>query len=125
MACGSACWRGARPDRRANNSLSRSHGVAQAEARKLVRILLASSSAPDVEAIRASCEQVRIFTDTRFGPGSVDVDALVDYFLNTTNIYAEVDLETKARALAACSPEEMPQARWRKQPEVMAFLRSL
>ncbi len=61
--------------------------AAQTEARKLARILLASSPTPDVNAIRASCEQVRALTEARFGPDSVDVQALVDYFLGTTNIF--------------------------------------
>lgn len=47
--------------------------------------------------------------------------------LNTTNIYAETDLDTKARALVACVPptDSKPEKRWREQPELMAFLRGL
>jgi integrase/recombinase XerD len=50
--------------------------------------------------------------------------------LNTTNIYAEIDLETKAKALAACTiaedgkPRE-PSKSWSKQPALMAFLKAL
>ena len=47
--------------------------------------------------------------------------------LNTTNIYAEIDLETKARALATCAPAADAKTRkhWRQQPALMEFLRAL
>ncbi|WP_240975415.1 hypothetical protein [Paraburkholderia aromaticivorans] len=47
--------------------------------------------------------------------------------LNTTNIYAEIDLETKARALATCAPADSGKSRkpWREQPGLMEFLRGL
>ncbi|MBP8286858.1 MAG: tyrosine-type recombinase/integrase [Rhodoferax sp.] len=47
--------------------------------------------------------------------------------LTTTNIYAEINLETKARALAACEVESDTggQKHWRDQPDLMAFLRTL
>lgn len=46
--------------------------------------------------------------------------------LDTTHVYAEVDLEMKAKALAACEvPAEPPVKRWRKEPTLMAFLRTL
>jgi integrase/recombinase XerD len=47
--------------------------------------------------------------------------------INTTNIYAETDLETKARALETCSPvaDVRQGRRWRDQPELMTFLREL
>jgi hypothetical protein len=60
---------------------------AQAEARKVARILLSSASTPDVDTIRATCEQVRPLTEARFGAGTVDVEKLVEYFLSTTNIF--------------------------------------
>jgi site-specific recombinase XerD len=47
--------------------------------------------------------------------------------LNTTNIYAEIDLEMKAQALAMCEVTETHKSpkRWRDDPALMAFLRSL
>jgi integrase/recombinase XerD len=47
--------------------------------------------------------------------------------INTTNIYAEIDLETKARALAACAVTDDHKHRkpWRKQPSLMEFLHRL
>jgi hypothetical protein len=48
--------------------------------------------------------------------------------IDTTNIYAEVDLETKARMLAACqsfTPGPMSAKRWRDDASLMPFLRQL
>lgn len=48
--------------------------------------------------------------------------------INTTNIYAEIDLDTKARALAACIPTTRrvrSSASWRSRPALMEFLRTL
>jgi integrase/recombinase XerD len=50
------------------------------------------------------------------------------YFsLRTTNIYVELDLEMKAKALAKCELSEEPQQHkhWRDQPSLMEFLRTL
>lgn len=47
--------------------------------------------------------------------------------LDTTNIYAEVDLEMKAKALAHCEifTTEQTTKRWNDQPTLMAFLKAL
>jgi hypothetical protein len=47
--------------------------------------------------------------------------------LSTTNVYAEVDLEMKAKALANCAVEreEKPQRPWREDKGLMEFLRTL
>ena len=46
--------------------------------------------------------------------------------LDTTNVYAEVDLQMKAEALAHCEvPDGATPKRWRKEPELMAFLKGL
>jgi integrase/recombinase XerD len=47
--------------------------------------------------------------------------------LETTNIYAEINLETKARALATCEVEggAEGQKQWRDQPDLLTFLRTL
>jgi len=48
--------------------------------------------------------------------------------IDTTNVYAEVDLETKAQMLATCgsfSSEKVARRRWRDDPSLMQFLRSL
>jgi integrase/recombinase XerD len=47
--------------------------------------------------------------------------------LDTTNVYAETDLEMKAAALARCEVKgsSKPAKRWRLDPGLMAFLKSL
>ncbi len=47
--------------------------------------------------------------------------------LETTNIYAEVDLEMKAKALAHCEIFSSGKAakNWKEQPKLMAFLKAL
>ena len=52
---------------------------------------------------------------------------LGDISLDTTNVYAEMDLKMKADALAKCEITEKNKStkRWRDDPALMAFLRSL
>jgi integrase/recombinase XerD len=46
--------------------------------------------------------------------------------LDTTNIYAEVDLEMKANALARCDvPDEVATKPWHSKPTLIDFLRAL
>jgi hypothetical protein len=46
--------------------------------------------------------------------------------LSTTNVYAEVDLEMKAKALVKCEIKDgKPGKPWRKNPGLMEFLRTL
>lgn len=46
--------------------------------------------------------------------------------LDTTNIYAEIDLETKARAMELCEPDAQGGERpWKEGKGVMAFLKTL
>ena len=47
--------------------------------------------------------------------------------IDTTNIYAEIDLEMKARALAKCDVGEARRqdSHWIHDRDLMAFLRSL
>ena len=53
-------------------------------------------------------------------------DVLGHQSLTTTNIYAEVDLEMKAKALALCQvTEDAPSRHWREDKGLMAFLRTL
>jgi hypothetical protein len=46
--------------------------------------------------------------------------------LATTNVYAEVDLETKAKALAKCEVDDEPNGvPWKEDKGLMEFLRTL
>ena len=46
--------------------------------------------------------------------------------LDTTNVYAEIDLETKAKAMAVCDAAEQDPGRpWKEDKGLMAFLKTL
>lgn len=46
--------------------------------------------------------------------------------LDTTHIYAEADLEMKAKALAQCDlPAQVKSPSWHRNPDLMAFLKAL
>jgi len=63
--------------------------------------------------------------------GGVDINTIRAWLghvsVNTTQVYAELDLETKAKALATCevAGDTTPAAHWRDDPSLMAFLQSL
>ncbi len=74
---------------------------------------------------------IRHTTATHLLRSGVDINTIRGWLghvsVNTTNIYAEIDLETKARALAACSIAEKQGSvvPWREQKTLMGFLSSL
>ena len=76
---------------------------------------------PHVLRHTAACELVRAEVDINtirawLGHASID----------TTNIYAEIDLEMKAKALALCDAAEPgPHRPWKEKKGLMAFLKSL
>ena len=46
--------------------------------------------------------------------------------LSTTNIYAEIDVEIKEKAIARCDESEpAPTERWRDRKDIMQYLRTL
>ena len=76
---------------------------------------------PHVLRHTAACELVRAKVDIN------TVRALLGHAsLDTTNIYAEIDLEAKAKALALCDVAEPGSSRpWKENKGIMAFLKSL
>ena len=69
-------------------------------------------------------------TATHLLRAGVDINTIRSWLghvsLTTTNIYAEVDLEMKAKALALCQVTEgVPSKRWREDKGLMMFLRTL
>lgn len=86
---------------------------------------------PSLAAKRVSPHTIRHTTATHLLRAGVDINTIRAWLghvsLDTTNIYAEMDLEMKAKALAKCEVVEAnePAARWRDDPALMAFLRAL
>jgi site-specific recombinase XerD len=75
---------------------------------------------------------IRHTTATHLLRSGVDINTIRAWLghvsLNTTNVYAEVDLEMKAKALATCAVEAVPgrsRKAWREDSGLMGFLRML
>jgi integrase/recombinase XerD len=81
---------------------------------------------PSLAGKRVSPHTIRHATATHLLRVGVDINTIRAWLghvsLNTTNVYAEVDLEMKAKALANCDVGgEQIQKPWREQEDVMAF----
>lgn len=93
--------------------------------------LRAAAKMPSLGTKRVSPHVIRHTTATHLLRAGVDINTLRAWLghvsINTTNIYAETDLETKARALATCTPvtKGTKLKPWRCQPDLMEFLRGL
>jgi site-specific recombinase XerD len=85
---------------------------------------------PSVAKKRVSPHTIRHTRATHLLRAGVDINTIRAWLghvcLSTTNVYAEVDLEMKAKALGKCEiksgKSKMP---WRKDTELMEFLRTL
>jgi integrase/recombinase XerD len=90
----------------------------------------ARAHVPSLASKRISPHSIRHTTATHLLRAGVDINTIRAWLghvsLTTTNIYAEVDLEMKAKALALCQvTEDGPSKRWREDKGLMAFLRTL
>lgn len=91
----------------------------------------ASERLPSLAKKRISPHTIRHTTATHLLRAGVDINTIRAWLghvsIDTTNVYAEVDLEMKAKALAACDTGRKGRERkmWRTNPRVMEFLRSL
>lgn len=91
----------------------------------------AATAAPSLADKTVGPHVIRHSTASHLLRAGVDINTIRSWLghvsLNTTNIYAEIDLDTKALALATCAvaDDHAMGTSWRKQPELMAFLRSL
>ena len=79
---------------------------------------------------RVSPHTIRHTTATHLLRAGVDINTIRAWLghacLSTTNVYAEVDLEMKAKALANCEiKEEKPAKPWRTDKGLMEFLHKL
>jgi len=93
--------------------------------------LVAAAKSPSLSAKKVSPHVIRHTTATHLLRAGVDINTIRAWLghvsINTTNIYAETDLETKARALATCVPERsgLKMKTWRDRPDLMEFLHGL
>ena len=90
----------------------------------------ASARVPSLKTKRISPHSVRHTTATHLLRAGVDINTIRAWLghvsLTTTNVYAEVDLEMKAKALALCQVTDGVSSRqWREDKGLMAFLRTL
>jgi site-specific recombinase XerD len=93
--------------------------------------LKASAQTPSLKTKRVSPHTIRHGTAMHLLRAGVDINTIRAWLghvsIDTTNIYAEMDLEMKAKALAHCEVAEAkkPRRPWRQDPNLMAFLRAL
>ncbi len=85
---------------------------------------------PEMAKKRIGPHTIRHTTATHLLRAGVDINTIRAWLghvsINTTNIYAETDLEMKARALALCAVKRKRSPRpWRDNPDLMSFLAQL
>jgi site-specific recombinase XerD len=92
----------------------------------------ASTAYPSLLRRHVSPHTIRHTTATHLLRSGVDINTIRAWLghvsVDTTNIYAEVDLQRKAEVLAhsnALRSPTTPQKHWRDDPSLMAFLRAL
>jgi len=93
-------------------------------------VIKASSKVPSMRTKKVSAHTIRHTCAVHLLRAGVDINTIRAWLghvsLDTTNVYAEVDLEMKAKALAHCEIFTSEQSRrWKDQPELMAFLKTL
>src|SRR5205085_5240554 len=86
----------------------------------------AAAKLPSMAKKRVSPHTIRHTTATDLLRAGVDINTIRAWLghvsLVTTNVYAEVDLEMKAKALANCEvKEEKPKQPWREDKRLMEF----
>jgi site-specific recombinase XerD len=85
---------------------------------------------PSLAGKRVSPHTIRHTTATHLLRAGVDINTIRAWLghvsLNTTNVYAEVDLEMKAKALATCEVRgPAGKTHWKNDVKPMEFLRNL
>lgn len=91
----------------------------------------ASAKYPNINDKRVSPHTIRHTTATHLLQAGVDINTIRAWLghvsINTTNIYAEVNMEMKMKALLTCevSGKDKKKKHWREDENLMAFLDSL
>ncbi len=91
---------------------------------------VAAKAVPSLARKRVSTHTIRHTAAMHLLREGVDINTIRAWLghesLSTTNVYAEADLEMKAKALAQCKVGEgEPSLPWREDQDLMAFLRAL
>jgi site-specific recombinase XerD len=90
-----------------------------------------SARMPGLAAKRVSPHSIRHTSATHLLRAGVDINTIRAWLghvsMDTTNIYAETDLEMKAKALAHCEVKGSSKRnkRWHQNAGLLAFLKSL
>ena len=89
-----------------------------------------ATAVPSLAKKRVSPHTIRHTTATHLLRSGVDINTIRAWLghvcLSTTNVYAEVDLEMKAKALETCAVTNSDRTpAWRKDKDLMSFLSSL
>jgi integrase/recombinase XerD len=89
----------------------------------------AARCVPSIATKHVSPHAIRHTTAVHLLRAGVDINTIRAWLghvsLDTTNVYAEVDLEMKAKALSECAIPDAPRRSWHRQPGLIAFLKSL
>jgi integrase/recombinase XerD len=92
----------------------------------------ASKKVPSIRKKRVSPHTIRHSTATHLLRSGVDINTIRAWMghvsIDTTNIYADIDLEMKTRALAACETDQRRRRqskRWKDDRSLLTFLNSL
>lgn len=85
---------------------------------------------PELEGRKVTPHMIRHTSACNMLKAEIDLNTIRAWLghesLDTTNVYAEIDLDTKARAMALCdAAEEGPDRPWREDRGLMAFLDKL
>lgn len=94
-------------------------------------VLKANNKIVSLCAKKVSAHTIRHTTAVHLLRAGVDINTIRAWLghvsLDTTNVYAEVDLEMKAKALAHCEifTSEQGTRHWKEKPDLMAFLKAL
>lgn len=91
---------------------------------------VAAASAPTLKNKNVGPHIIRHTTATHLLRAGVDINTIRAWLghvsLSTTNVYAEVDLNMKAKAIAHCDVGgKSSKVPWKKVPDLMDFLRAL
>jgi len=92
----------------------------------------AAITVPSIASKQVSPHVIRHSAATHLLRAGVEINTISDWLghveISTTNIYTHIDLEMKAKALAKCEVTDSDGKkgkRWRDQPSLMEFLRTL